>query len=496
MGLLKSLVKDTALYGLSSIVGRFLNYLLVPLYTMVMPASSGEYGVVTNLYAYTALILVFLVFGMETTFFRFANKEGEQPMRVYSTALITVGVLSSLFAAACFFFLQPLSEALGYARHPEYLGLMVAVVAIDAFSCVPFTYLRYKQRPVKFMWLKMTNILVNIGLNLFVFLVCPKLYAVHPDWIGWFYHPEFLAGYVFLINLICSLVVLLLLLPELTGFRWTFDFALFTRMFRYSYPILILGIVGSLNHSVDKILYPFLVEGEAGKVQLGIFGASTKIAMIMAMFTQAFRYAYEPLIFGKSKDQTDVRHTNAEGTRYFLMFTLLGFLLVMAWLDIFKVLLIRNEGYWAGLSVVPIVMAAEIMMGIYFNLSFWYKLIDRTLWGALFSVIGCVVIIAGNLIFVPRYGFMACAWSSFACYAVCMILSYVVGQRINPIPYNLRSMGGYLLLALVLFAIMQLLPFSGVWGIVCKTLLVGIYIAYMCHRDFPLQPILSRFIKK
>ncbi len=485
MGFAKSLMKDTALYGLSSIVGRFLNYLLVPLYTAVMPASSGQYGIVTNFYAYTALILVLLTFGMETTFFRFANKEEEDPMRVYSTTLITVGTLSASFAALAFLFLHPLANALGYGAHPEYLGMMVAVVSLDAFLCIPFTYLRYRQRPVRFMCLKLLGILINIGLNLFVFLVCPKLNEVHPEWIAWFYHSDQLVAYVFAINLIGTLLTALLLLPELTGFRWTFDGALFRRMFRYSYPILILGLAGILNQTADKILYPFLVPGHEGEVQLGIYGAAAKIAMIMAMFTQAFRYAYEPIVFGRSRDKADVMKVNALGMKYFIIATLLGFLVVMAYLDIFKVLLIRNTDYWVGLRVVPIVMAAEIMMGIYFNLSFWYKLIDRTIWGAWFSLAGCAVLIAVNCLFVPRYGYIASAWAGVAGYGVCMLASYFVGQRINPIPYDLRRIFTYIALAALLYLGMMCVPIEGTWArLAVNTLLLGVYVAVVAKLEW------------
>jgi O-antigen/teichoic acid export membrane protein len=485
MGFAKSLMKDTALYGLSSIVGRFLNYLLVPLYTAVMPASSGQYGVVTNFYAYTALILVLLTFGMETTFFRFANKEEEDPMRVYSTTLITVGTLSATFAALALAFLRPLSEFLGYGAHPEYLGMMVVVVALDAFLCIPFTYLRYRQRPVRFMCLKLLNILINIGLNLFVFLLCPKINEVHPEWISWFYRSDRMVAYVFGINLVGTVLTALLLLPELTGFRWRFDGALFRRMFRYSYPILILGVAGILNQTADKILYPFLVPGHEGEVQLGIYGAAAKIAMIMAMFTQAFRYAYEPMVFGRSRDKADVVRVNALGMKYFVIATLLGFLVVMAYLDIFKVLLIRNTDYWVGLRVVPIVMAAEIMMGVYFNLSFWYKLIDKTLWGAWFSLAGCVVLVAVNCLFVPRYGYIASAWAGVAGYGVCMLASYFVGQRINPIPYDLKSIFTYVALAAVLYAGMVYLPVEGAWAkVAVHTLLLGVYVAVVVRREY------------
>lgn len=496
MSFVKSLLKDTALYGLSSIVGRFLNYLLVPLYTSVMSAVSGQYGVVTNMYAYTALILVFLTFGMETTFFRFANKEDEDARRVYSTALITVGTLSLVFLGLIFAFLTPLASSLGYAAHPEFIGIMAVTIAIDSFACIPFCYLRYQKKAIKFASLKLLNIIVNISLNLFVFWLCPIIHASHPEWIAWFYDSEYLAGYVFAINLVTSLATLLMLFKEwLPGQKFTasngtvgsisyiWDGALFRRMFHYSWPVLVLGIAGILNQCIDKILYPFLVPGEAGVQQLGIYGAAAKIAMIMAMFTQAFRFAYEPIIFNKSSDKKDVEQTNALGMKFFVIFTLLGFLCVMAWIDFFKVLLIRNQDYWEGITVVPIVMAAEIMMGIYFNLSFWYKLIDKTLYGALFSIIGCAVLVAVNVIFVPQYGYIACAWAGLCGYATCMLLSYFVGQHKHPIPYDMKAIGGYTLLAAALYVSMTQVPEVGFWTVIIKTAHVLFFVGYLCWKE-------------
>ena len=467
---LKSLAKDTAIYGLSSIVGRFLNYLLVPLYTTQLSAASGGYGIITNVYSYTALILVILTFGMETTFFRFANKEGEQPLRVYSTALITVGGLSAVFAALVLIFLRPIAGAMGYAAHPWYVGVMAITVAIDAFSCLPFSFLRYKKKAVKFASLKLFNIFLNIALNIIYFAV---LNGKDP-------------GFAFYINLVCTVVLLLCLVRELTGFRWTFDGALFRRMLSYSWPILVLGIAGILNQTADKILFPYLYgDGQEGHAQLGIYGAASKIAMIMAMITQAFRYAYEPFVFGKSRDK-DAKSMYAAAMFYFIVFTLLAFLVVMGYLDILKHIIGRD--YWAGLRVVPIVMAAEIMMGIYFNLSFWYKLIDKTIWGAWFSGLGCAVLIAVNVIFVPRYGYIACAWAGFAGYATAMTLSYVVGQRQNPINYPLGRIASYVALAAVLFACMW-------WGrswlsvalsVALNTVLILIFTARVAWEMWPM----------
>ena len=420
MANMKTLAKDTAIYGLSSIVGRFLNYLLVPLYTQSMSAASGGYGVITNMYALTALTLVLLTFGMETTFFRFANKEGEDPKKVFSTALISVSSASLLFCVLVLLFISPVSEFLGYEDHPAYVSAMALTVGIDAVRAIPFVYLRQQKKALKFAALQLLNIAINIALNLIYYLV---LDGEDP-------------GYAFYINLITSTVVTLCLYKELLGIRSGFDRGLMRRMLSYSWPIVLLGIAGILNQVADKILFPFIYDGEDMQMQLGIYGATVKIAMIMAMITQAFRYAYEPFVFGKTRDK-DNDYMQATAMKYYVIFTLLAFLCVVGYIDIIKYVIAPD--YWVGLRVVPIVMAAEIMMGVYFNLSFWYKLEDKTYWGAIFSAVGCTVIIVGNLLFVPRFGYIACAWSGFAGYLTSMLLSYIVGFIYHPIIYPHRS---------------------------------------------------------
>ena len=490
---LSSLAKDTAIYGLSSIVGRFLNYLLVPLYTATLSAAGGGYGVITNVYAYTALLLVILTYGMETTFFRFANKEGVDPQRVYSTALLSVGATSLAFAVLVVAFVGPISAAMGYADHPSYVWVMAVTVALDAFQCIPFAYLRYKKRPVKFAALKLANILMSIALNLVFFLALPAWYESTggEGLVGRIYSPEVGVGYAFYVNLFCSAALMLLLVKELTGFRYVFDRALLRRMLTYAWPILVLGIAGILNQTADKILFPYVYSGADAHAQLGIYGAASKIAMIMAMITQAFRYAYEPFVFGKAKDR-DNRETYAKAMKYFVIFTLLAFLAVVGYMDILRHLIGRD--YWEGLGVVPIVMAAEIMMGVYFNLSFWYKLIDKTIWGAWFSGAGCLVLILVNVLLVPRYGYMACAWGGFAGYGTAMLLSYFVGQKHYPINYPVKDIMLYVAVAAVLFLAMhysnRLLP---AWGAVgANTVLLALFAALIVKRDFPLGQILKK----
>ena len=475
---LKSLLKDTAIYGISSIVGRFLNYLLVPIYAASMSAASGGYGVVTEVYAWTALLMVILTYGMETTFFRFVNKDTETPQKVYSTVLTMVGSTSLLFVALGMVFLHPIASMMGYAEHPWYVGMMMIVVAMDAFQCLPFSYLRYKRKPLVFAGLKMLFIVLNITLNL--------IYYVGMGGSDVFY--------AFFFNLICTSVIMLLLIPQIK-LGAGFDGKLAKRMLNYSYPILILGIAGILNQVADKIIFRHVYPGEDAQVQLGIYGAASKIAMIMAMLTQAFRYAYEPFVFAKSKDK-DSKLMYANAMKYFIIFTLLAFLAVVFYIDILKYILAPD--YWSGLKVVPIVMMAEIFMGIYFNLSFWYKLIDETKWGAWFSFAGCAVLIAINVFFVPLYGYMACAWAGFAGYGVALLLSYFVGQKKYPIQYDLKSIGKYVAMAGVLYVISEYLPFESVWVLlVIRTCLLLAFVGYIVKNDFPLKslPVVGKYFR-
>ena len=492
---LKSLVKDTAIYGISSIAGRFINYLLVPIQTAAFVAGGGEYGVVTNIYAYTALLMVLLTYGMETTFFRYVNKSEEHAPTVYSTTLLSVAGTSLLFVGVVLAFLPQIASLMKYPDHPEWVAVMFVCVAIDAFKCIPFAYLRYQRRPIKFATLQLVNILLNITLNLLYLIVLPALrlnpFGLYDD------HFTLDVGMVFYINLVCTAVVLLCFKRELTGFRYRFDTALWRRMLRYAWPLLLLGIAGILNQTLDKIIFPYLYAGSDAKAQLGIYGAATKIAMIMAMITQAFRYAYEPFVFGKAKDR-DNRETYALAMKYFVIFTLLAFLVVMGYMDVLRYV-IRDQSYWSGLRVVPIVMAAEIMMGVYFNLSFWYKLIDKTIYGAWFSGIGCVVLVMVNVVFVPRYSYMACAWGGVAGYGTAMLLSYLVGQRKYRIDYPLKDMLCYVLIAALFCAGMMVanewLPMWPALGV--NTVLILLFVGHILYHDFPLHrlPVIGKYFR-
>ena len=495
MGKLQSLAKDTAIYGLSSIIGRFLNYLLVPLYTAKMSVESGNYGVVTNIYAWTAVLLVFLTFGFETTFFRFASKENGDVKRVFSMSMQVVGALCGIFLLGVFLFLPQISETLGYSTNPEFIGMMAVVVSLDALQAIPFGLLRLQKRPIKFASLKLLFIGVNIAMNIFAFVVLPYLATTMPETFGQYYDPQNQAFYVFFINLLCTAFITVFFIPDLKMFRPTADKALLKSMFRYSWPLLVLGIAGILNLNADKLIYTWLVPGEKGIQELSVYGACVKVAAIMAMLMQAFRYAYEPFVFGNSKEK-DSKALYAKAMKYFVIMALLAFLVVEFYMDIMRYII--SPDYWQGLRVIPIVMSAEIFMGVYFNLSFWYKLNDETYWGAVFSFIGCAVLFAMNIILVPHYGYMACAWASFAGYFTAMTLSYFIGQKRNAIDYNMKEIFTYVALFGVLYGISCFIPIdNSIAKMAINTLLLAVFIVYFVKKDLPLKsiPIIGKFFR-
>ena len=491
---MKKLAKETAMYGVSSILGKFLNWMMVPLYTYVL-ASSADYGIVTNLYAWTALLLVMLTYGMETGFLRFANKNKEEAGKVYSTTLIAVGTTSFIFAMICIFFSHPIANAMGYAHHSEFIAMLGTVVALDAFGCIPYVYLRFKNRPVRFVALNLFAIAVNIFFNIFFLVVCPWLAVKAPNLINWFYNPGYGVGYVFISNIFSTALVTIALLFDVFVVKFEFDKALLKQMLKYSLPLVVLGIAGIMNQTLDKILFPFLMHGANGESDLGIYGATSKIALVIMMFTQAFRYSYEPFIFAQKKDKNSLE-AYADAMKFYILIALFVFLGMVLYMDIFKYV-IRHD-YWIGLKVVPIVMFSFIFQGVFFNLSLWYKLTDKTMYGAWFSLIGTVIIVVLNIILVPHFSYMGCAWAAFVCYFVIMVISYYYGQKHMPIKYDLKTIGLYTMVTVVLYLISTFIetPYKFV-NVGLKTILMLIYIVLMVKRDFPLRtiPVINKYFK-
>ena len=478
---MKSLAKDTVIYGASSIIGKFLNYLLVPLYTYAL-ARTSDYGIVTNIYAWTALLLVILTYGMETGFFRFANREDYDPQTVYKTAFMSLLFSSTLFTMMVVIFHQPIANVLGYPDHSEFVEMMFATVAIDAFACIPFAYLRYKKRPVAFAALKLLFVLLNIGFNLLFLVVLGK-------------NDVF---YVFLSNILATVIQTLCLLPLTLPKGGQFSVPVLREMLRYSLPLLVLGIAGIMNQTLDRILFPYLYSGADAQAQLGIYGACFKVAMVMMMFTQAFRYAYEPFVFAKHKDRQSVE-AYADAMKYYIIFSYLILLGVIFYLDIFRYIV--SSAYWEGLKIVPVVLWTYVFQGVYFNLSFWYKLTDETKWGAYFSLIGLVITLVLQIAGVPRIGYWASCGSSFVCYFVIMLLSYFIGQKKAPIPYDLKRIGGYTVLTLGLLAVYYALRMHtslNMWALMgIGTLLIAVYLIVMTRRDFPLSglPVVGKYFR-
>ena len=482
MSEMKSLAKDTAIYGLSSIIGKFLNYLLVPFYTYQL-ACQADYGIVTNLYAWTALLLALLTYGMETGFFRFANRDDYNTKDVYRTAYCTLLATSTFFALLVIAFQHPIANVLGYSDHPEFVAMMFAIVAVDAFACIPFAYLRQQKRPLTFAGLKLLFVLLNIGFNIFFFLGLGKTDVF----------------YVFLSNMLATAVQTLCLLPFTLPKGGKFSRPILKDLLHYSLPLLILSVAGIMNQTFDRILFPYLYTEPDAQTQLGIYGACFKVAMVMMMFTQAFRYAYEPYVFAKHKDRHSVE-AYADAMKYYVIFMYLILLVVIFYLDIFKFIIAQD--YWAGLKIVPVVLWTYVFQGIYFNLSFWYKLTDETKWGAYFSIIGLVITLAIQIIGVPRIGYWASCGSSLVCYLVIMLLSYFIGQKKAPIPYDLKRIGLYSLLTVVLLGVYYGSRYGlglHMWqSMVIGTVLLGIYLVVLTRKDFPLSglPVVGKYFKK
>lgn len=493
---MKSLAKETAIYGISSIVGKFLNWMLVPLYTYVLK-KAADYGIVTNMYAWTALLLVVLTYGMETGFFRFANDAENNAKKVYSTTLLCLLFTSTLFAVCCVVLQQPIANLLGYPGHSEFISMLSIVVAMDAFACIPFAYLRYKKCAIQFAVYKLLFVGLNIAFNLFFLILCPKL----QDWaiISSWYNPDYGVGYVFVANILATGIQTLCLLPTILEARGGgFSGSLLKKMLKYSLPLLILGVAGIMNQTLDRIVFPYLYTGADAKDQLGIYGACFKVAMVMMMFTQAFRYAYEPFVFSKHKDRQSVE-AYADAMKYYLIFSYLILIGMTVYLDLLKYIIHPN--YWAGLRVVPIVLWTYIFQGIYFNLSFWYKLTDKTHYGAIFSIVGLIITAVLQIVFVPRFSYMASAASNTVCFLVIMLLSYFIGKKHLSIPYDLRSMGGYTLLTIGLLAVFYgakaLVPNAWANMLIGTVLLAG-YCAVVIKKDFPLSglPVVGKYFRK
>ena len=473
---IRNLIGQTAIYGLPSIIGRLLNYLLVPLYTRLF--FPEEFSVVIQFYALLAFVMVIATYGMETTFFRFSSKEKNNP-NVYNTAISMLLMSSIALFGLIFLFRDNVASAIGYANNSEYIVWFAAILALDAICVIPFARLRNQERPVRFAFLRTVNIATNIGLNLFFLVLCPFVLRNNPESILQFvYHPEIGVGYIFISNLLASGFVALLLLPEFLQSRFSFDRTLIKPMLIYALPIMVWGMAGILNETFDRIVLKYLIaDPSTAKAQLGIYGACYKVAILMTLFIQAFRFAADPFFF-KQAENRNAPELYAKVMRYFVLACLMIFLMCTLFLN--DIMLFVGEEYREGAVVVPILLMANLFLGIFFNLSVWYKITDKTQYGAYISMIGAAITISLNILLVPIFGYIGAAWATFTCYFVIVLISYWLGQRHFPVPYPVKTISLYMGFALALYVVHHyVLNFSDVWmsrgaGLLLIALFVGI----------------------
>lgn len=462
MSAIKKLAGQTAIYGLSSIIGRFLNYLLVPIHTSAF--EPDRYGVITEMYAYVAFLVVALTYGMETAFFRYSTNKLHDKQKVFSSTLLSLVTTTAFFIAAAVLFSHEIAAWMKYPNNSEYVIWFAFIVGLDAISSIPLARLRVENRPYQFALVNLASVGVNIGLNLFFILYCKPLYEAGKSnfLIDTFYSPEIGVGYVFIANLVASIVKFLLLTPQMIKAKTGLDRVLLKTMLIYALPLLAASLAGIANETIDRILLKnilFPLKGEKETMAIvGIYGACYKVSIIITLFIQAFRYAAEPFFFSQSKE-ANAKDTYASVMNYFVIVCATIFLAVMLYLDFIKYF-IPNEVYWVGLKVVPILLFANIFLGIFYNQSVWFKLSDKTRWGAILAITGAAITLVINFIWIPQYTYVASAWATLICYGSMMVLSYILGQKYYPVPYNLKKILAYLLLSLGLYLVSTTLPFD------------------------------------
>ena len=489
MNPIKQLAGQTAIYGLSSIIGRVIGYLLIPLYTRVFIPS--EYGISNELYAYSSLLLVLITYGMETAFFRFSAMEKDNH-KVYSTALISLLASTGLFLIIAFLVARPVAGLIRHSDHIEYIIWFALIVSMDALTAIPFAYLRAVNKAKRFATIKLLNIFFYIGLNLFFLLLCPYLLnkGLFTGIINLIYNKEIGVGYIFISNLLASALTIVLLLPEYIGITYSFDRNLWKRMMRYALPLLVVGFAGIINETMDRIFLRFLLPEKIAMAQVGIYGACYKISLIMTIFIQAFRFAADPFFFAKAREQ-NAKQIYADVMKYFVIICSFIFLVVMLYIDVIKYFV--GEKYYEGLPIVPILLIANMCLGIYYNLSIWYKLTDKTTFGAYISIIGAVITTVLNISLIPVIGYLGSAWATLICYASMMILSFFYGQRHYHVHYKMKKILGYIFLSLILFFVSKCIHFETMYiQYVLNTILLLIFAVVVCYfekADFIKKPV-------
>lgn len=489
MSEIKQLFNQTVIYGFSSVIARILNFFLVPLYTILFMPS--EYAIVAEMYAYAALFMVIGSFGMETGFFRFAkdtNVVEKYPSnsvsKVFSSSFIFLFINALILVFLGLFFYQNIADTIGHGNHPEFILYFLFIIALDLISVLPFALLRQKNKAITFASIKTVNIIINIFFNLFFLILCP--YLIEKDFAVQFitsiYDPAISVGYVFISNLIASTFTLVMLLPEIKANIAKPSFVILKRMISYSWPILIAGFAFIINETIDKLLLKYLLQPKYGSAiamhQLGVYSACYKLTIFMTLFVQAYRFAAEPFFFNQFK-KPNSKMIYSLMMQVFVLVALSIFLFIVLYLDVIK-FIIPTEEYHKGLSIIPIVLMANICLGVYYNLSVWYKVTNKTKYAAIISTIGAVLTLVLNIIFIPIYGYMAAAWATLVCYGSMMIISFYFGQIHFKIPYKIKSILIYFSLAFGIFLFSNFIDVKMYKNIqIDNTVLFALYLIFM-----------------
>lgn len=481
---IKKLAGQTVIYGLGTIVPRFLNYLLTPLLTYGFTAA--EYGINSELYAYISFLNVIFTYGMETTFFNFSSKL-ENKEEVYNTALISL-ILSSVFFSLLFLiFAGSIADGLSTPNSiylPQFIIWSVLIVASDAITAIPFAKLRLENKALKFSVLKLSNVVINFGLTIFFLKICKSSYDNgETNFMASLYNPEIGIGYAFLANLLANCFTLILLSKQFAGLKFSLNIELLKKMLLYAWPLIILGLAGMINETLDRIiLKKLIIDKSEAQIAQGVYGACYKIAILMTIFIQAFRFAAEPFFFNKAKEK-DSTKSYALVMKYFVIFCLFLFLATTLNLDWIKLFIGPN--FRSGLNVVPILLMANLCLGVVYNLAIWYKLNGQTKYGAIIAIVGAIITIVVNVIFVPHYSYVASAWATLAAYSGMMVLSYILGQKYFPIKYNIKAITVYTLIALGFYFIS--LTYNGMENVILKVILNNLFVAFFVFILYKLE---------
>jgi O-antigen/teichoic acid export membrane protein len=485
LSLYKTLFKQTAIYGLATVLPRMFSFLLVPLYTDLLP--KAEYGKVTIIFAYMIFFNVILAYGMETAFFRFYNIEPDKK-GVVETSTISIFWSTFLFIIPALLFRNTLAVLSGI--DVQYITYTIWILALDALVIVPFSKLRAHQQPMRYAAIKIGNVFVNLVLNIFFLIYLPKIAMAHPDsFLSSIYVEDFQVGYIFVSNIIASLLTFIVLSPDYFHVKWHFDFALWKRMMRYGLPIMVAGIAFAINEQFDKILLGKLLPANIAEAEVGVYSACYKLGLFMVLYRTAYTLGIEPFFFSHASNE-NAPQTYATVTKYFVIFGSFILLAVIVFADIFKYFMIRDSSYWEAMKVVPLIILANFFLGIYTNLSVWYKLIDRTYVGAWISIIGAAVTLALNFLLIPTMSYYGSAIATIAAYGTMMLISYVLGNKYYPIPYDMKKIGGYLGLS-ILFSVISFYYFRENYFVGIPLLLVFLYFIY--HNE---KETLNRIIKR